>query len=98
MRVDLLLHLRLTREQFLHRVIAHRLGERHRDLLEFFEQSALLGYRFLDVALHRLRRGELWFLRKKTDARARMWPRFALKLLVDAGHDTKQRGFSRPVR
>jgi hypothetical protein len=96
-RVDLLLHLGLTVEQLLHRLVVHRLGERHVDLLELREQGALRRDRFLDVSQHGLRRVELRLLRQEANARARMRPGFALELLVDAGHDAQQDDFPAPL-
>ena len=46
-------------EQLLHRVVVHRLGERHRDLVESVEKPALRRDRLLDVAAARLGRVEL---------------------------------------
>ena len=65
--------------------------------LNSLEQRALRLHRELDVAAHVLRRIELRLLRQVADARALRRPRFALKVLVDAGHDAQQRRLARAV-
>jgi hypothetical protein len=67
--VDLVLHLGLLVEELLHRLVAHRLGEGHGDLVEAVEQVALLLHCQLDVPLHGERRVELRLLREVADLR-----------------------------
>ncbi len=90
-RVDLFLHARLTGEQLVHRRVLHRLGEHHRDVLEFLEKRALRLHRELDVAFDVERGIELWLLRQEPDACALARPGFALKIVIHAGHDAEQR-------
>ena len=89
--VDVLLELALLLEQRVHRVVAHRLRELHRDFVEAVELGALLLHRFVDVAFHVFLGIEDGFLRQEPDARALVRPRLALKLMVDARHDAEQR-------
>ena len=96
-RIDLFLHFRLAVEQLRHLVVRHRLGEFVRDLLESLEQIAHGLYGEIDVFLYVLRRVKLRFLRQKADARALMRPRFALKIVIYAGHDLEQRRFPSTV-
>ena len=51
-----------------------------------------------DVAAHVLGRVELRFLRQEADVDAGLRPRFAVELLVDAGHDPQQRGLAGAVQ
>jgi hypothetical protein len=89
-RVDALLHARLLVQQLVHLVVVHRLGERHRDVVEPVEQRPLVGDGLLDILADILGRVELRLLRQVSDLRPLRRPRLALKILVDARHDAQQ--------
>jgi hypothetical protein len=86
-RVDVLLKPPLLLEQLVHRVVVHRLGELHRDLVEALEGLPLILERYLDIAANVLRWIELRLLREVADLRALGGPRFALNVVVDPRHD-----------
>ena len=79
-------------------VVAHRLGELHRDFVEAVELGALLLHGLVDVALHVLRGVEHGLLRQEADARPLVRPGLALKFGVDPGHDAEQRRLAGAVR
>ena len=96
--VDAVLHLALLVEQRLHLVVGHRLGEAGGDLVVAVEQRPLLGDAVLDVAAHVLGLVELGLLGQVPDGRAGRDPGLAVRGLVQAGHDPKQRGLAGAVR
>ena len=89
--VDLLLHPCLLIEQLRHLVVRHWFGEFVGDVLELLQQILHRLHRDVDVLLDVLRSVELWLLREVTDSRALMRPRFALKVVIDSGHDPEER-------
>ena len=69
--VDLVLQPPLLLEQLVHLVVAHRLGELRRDLVEVVEQLAQVAHAVLDVAADVLGGVELRLLRQVADPGAR---------------------------
>ena len=66
-------------------------------LLELGDQRADVGDRLVDRLPHGLGGAELRLLREVADADARVLDALAEELLVDAGHDAKQRALARAV-
>src|SRR5439155_408130 len=95
--VDSLLHSRLLIEQLRHLVVRHRLGELGRYVLELLEEIPSWLDGEVDVFPDVLGCIELGLLRQKSDTRAFVRPRFALKIVIDSCHDLEQRRLASPV-
>ena len=96
--VDALLQLRLLGEEGVHLLLAHLLGELHRDLVEAREVRLHLGEGLHHVLAHRQLGVEMRLLAQIADARALRRPGLAAELLVLPRHDPHQRGLAGAVR
>jgi hypothetical protein len=94
--VELVLHLGLAFEQFVH--VAVGVGKGIVDLFELGEQIDDLLYPFLDHFAHRLALIQQRLLLQIADAVALGEDRLAVELLVDAGHDPQQGRLARTVQ
>ena len=95
--VDLRLQVRLFRQQRVHLLLAHGLGEFHGDFVEPVERGLQVRERLFHVLAHRLVGIELRLLLQVADARAFRRPRLAAEVGIDAGHDLHQRRFAGAV-
>ncbi len=82
----------------IHLVLFHRLGEFVADGVELIDQHLGLAQSFFDIATHIFGRVQLRLLGQIADIDAGLGPGFALKLLLNAGHDPQQGGFARTVQ
>ena len=96
MAVDLVLHLRLLREQRVE--VRVGLRERGRDRVEAVEQIAQLAHAVLDVSAHVLGGVELGLLLEKADGRAGVQLGDARRRLLEPCHDPEQRRLAGAVR
>ena len=95
--VDLRLEVGLLGQQRVHLVVAHRLGELHRDFIEAVERRLQFGERRFHVLADCLVRIELRFLLQVADARALRGPGLAAEVGIEARHDLQQRRFAGAV-
>jgi hypothetical protein len=98
LRLDLVLCLLKVCVQLVHLGVRERLAELRRQLLVALQDGTPVGDTLLDVAPHVLCGVELRLLGEQAGAVPLRDARIAHVLLVDAGHDAKERGFARAVR
>ena len=97
-RVDFVLHLRLLLHELVHFIVRHRLGELIADRVEAIDQALYIADSLADHLANGLAFIQQRLLRQITDFDSGLRARFALDVLVDAGHDFQQRGFSGAVQ
>ena len=96
--VQLLLHLRLAVEEFVHRFIVHRLGEFLVDFVEFIDEIDRLLDPLLDDFADGFRVVQPRLLFEEADGMAGGEDRFADEILVHAGQNPQERALSRAVQ
>ena len=97
-RFDRVLQLALFGQQSCHLLVTERFGESFADLVEPRDERENPGDAFLDHATNGLAGVELRFLREVADPDARLRPRFAIEVPVDARHDPEQRRLAGAVQ
>ena len=96
--VDCILKLALFLEQRIHLLVVHRFRKLHADLVEPIQQCLAFGDTFFDVAPDILIRIQLRLLWQIADIDARLRSGFAIEVLIEASHDSQQRGLAGTVQ
>ena len=97
-RVDLVLHLGLLFHELVHFIVRHGLGEFVADGVEAVDQALYVADAFADHLANGFGLIQQGFLGQVAHLDARLCPRLALDVLVDAGHDLQQGGFAGTVQ